>query len=143
MAYDNPDDDSPLWEVIATDVAGVAMLIAVPFLGPLPGPGGIPLLLGGLGLLARNHEWAQNWLHVAKKHSDSLRPMFFPDTKWAKRAWDAVALMMAIAGTVGSFIFEEHRLLKILSIGMMAGASTVFMMNRDRITKLDNFFRKK
>ena len=142
MAYDNPDDNVPLWQVILTDAAGVILLILVPFLGPLPGPGGIPLLLGGLGLLARNHEWAQNWLHTAKKHTDSLRPLFFPDKLWIKRAWDAVAFLMLAGGIWGSFIFDDNRILKGMMIGVMAGATTVFMMNRDRITWLDKKLRK-
>lgn len=45
------------------------MFIA-PFLGWLPGPGGIPLFLVGLSLVATNHEWAEN---ILKDFDDKRR----------------------------------------------------------------------
>lgn len=75
-----------LAKVIATDAAGIACLMLVPFLGPLPGPGGIPLILAGFGLLAANHDWADDAIHYVKKNSENLLKTFFPNRpliKWA------------------------------------------------------------
>jgi hypothetical protein len=65
-----------LSKIILIDTLGVICIIGAILLGWLPGPGGIPLLLAGLGLLAINHPWAQrrmDWLKdrvkkLLKKH---------------------------------------------------------------------------
>ncbi len=134
-------EKTPIWKVVLSDIAGVSLLILVPFLGPLPGPGGIPLLLAGLGLLAMNHDWADRWLHYAKIHSESLRHVFFPDTTWVKWAWDIFAAFMLGFGTWVNIIADENWFWKGISIGIMAGSTTVFMMNRNRITWLDKKIR--
>ncbi len=54
---------SKLLKRIIIDTIGVALIIiAVPF-SWLPGPGGIPLALIGLGLLAKNNRWAHNLMN--------------------------------------------------------------------------------
>lgn len=63
---------------ISYDIAGVTLIIASPLLGWLPGPGGIPLFLAGLGLLAVHNEWAQKLLHWAKKHAEDFLDIIFP-----------------------------------------------------------------
>jgi hypothetical protein len=40
-------------------IAGLALVIAAPFTGVLPGPGGIPIFLIGIAILATEFEWAQ------------------------------------------------------------------------------------
>ena len=132
---------NPLIKVILTDLAGIGCLLLVPFLGPLPGPGGIPLVLAGFGLLAANHDWADNAIHYVKKHSESLQNIIFPDRTTIKWAWDIFALLLFSAGLWAN-ISLEHWLLKGLSIGTMAGASTIFMLNRNRITWLDKQLRR-
>lgn len=133
------DDD--FLHVLLTDAAGVGLLILVPILGPIPGPGGIPLLVAGLGLLGKNHAWARKWMYYVKKHSDSVREIIFPEIKWIQWAWDFVALIVMGLGVWGNFVYEDHKLLKGLTIVVMAGASTLFMMNRNRLVKLDQWFR--
>lgn len=136
------NNGNPLIKVIATDIAGVGCLILVPFLGPLPGPGGIPLLIAGFGLLAVNHDWADDAVIYVKKHSESLRRVIFPDITWVKWAWDLFALFLVVSGTWVNIIFEENIILKGLSIGVMASASTLFMLNRGRIDWLEKKLRR-
>jgi hypothetical protein len=135
----------PLWKVIAYDVAGITCLILVPFLGPLPGPGGIPLLLAGFGLLAVNHDWADDAILYVKKHGDNVIKIFFPNKFWIKWAWDI--------GLAGVFIFGlwvetwgDSFLYTILGLLFNAGATTLFMLNRGRLdwvnTQLRKFGRK-
>lgn len=133
---------NPLWKIVLTDIAGVFLLILVPIIGPLPGPGGIPLLLSGLGLLSINHERPQRWLHYARQHSKSLRDIVFPDITWAKWAWDATALLLILGGTWLNFIAEGW-FLRGMSIAIMASSTTVFMLNRDRIVWFDKKIRRK
>ena len=57
---------------IAVDVLGILLIIAAGLFGWLPGPGGIPLLLAGLSLLATNHEWARKLLHSLKENGNKI-----------------------------------------------------------------------
>jgi hypothetical protein len=65
-------------KLVVLDILGVLLIIAAGLIGWIPGPGGIPLLLAGLGLLAINHEWARRWLKRVKletqKAINKLRP---------------------------------------------------------------------
>jgi Putative transmembrane protein (PGPGW) len=61
------DQARPFYKRVAIDIAGVSLIIAAPLLGWLPGPGGIPLFIAGLGLLSLNHEWAENLLKDFEK----------------------------------------------------------------------------
>ncbi len=138
---ENEKPKNSLIKIIGTDIAGIICLILVPILGPLPGPGGIPLLVTGLGLLALNHEFAQKWLRYVKKHSDSIREIVFPDVTWIKWAWDIFCVVLLCVGLWLNFT-AEWWLLKGLSVGIMAGSSTLFMMNRDRISVLDKLLHR-
>jgi hypothetical protein len=132
---------NPFWKVVLTDLAGIGCLILVPFLGPLPGPGGIPLLLAGFGLLAVNHDWADDAIHFVKKHSENLLGYFFPNKPLIKWAWDIFATLVLVIG-LWLNLTAEWWLLQGLSYGIMAGASTVFMFNRGRLDWLDKQLRK-
>lgn len=128
-------------KIILTDALGVLCLLLVPFLGPLPGPGGIPLLLAGFGLLATNHDWADNAVHYVKKHSESLQHVIFPNITWVKWSWDIFVIMLLSGGTWLN-IAAEHWFWKAFSYGVMAGASTIFMLNRNRLAWLDRQLRR-
>ncbi len=132
---------NPLWKVIITDLGGIGCLILVPFIGPLPGPGGIPLLITGFGLLAVNHDWADSAVDYVKEHSESLRNVLFPKIKWVQWSWDLFCLML-LGGGVWLNIYPEHWFWKALSYGVMASSTTLFMMNRDRVIWLDNQLRR-
>jgi hypothetical protein len=139
MAKKNPN--TPWWKVFLTDTLGVFLLILVPFVGPLPGPGGIPLLIAGFGLLAINHDWADGAVDYVKKHSESLRNIIFPDVVWVKWAWDLFAVILLTGGTWLNFV-ADNWFFKGMSIAIMASSTTLFMLNRDRIIWLDKFLRR-
>ena len=139
MPRKNPH--TPIWKVVLTDALGVLLLLLVPILGPLPGPGGIPLLISGFGLLAINHDWADGAVDYVKLHSESLRNVIFPDNFWVKWGWDIFAVFLLVSGTWLNFVAEVW-FLKGLSYGIMASSTTLFMLNRDRITWLDKFLRR-
>ena len=139
MAKKNPE--TPWWKILATDALGVLLLLLVPLLGPLPGPGGIPLILAGFSLLAINHDWADGAIAYVKKHSVSLRGIVFPDTPWVKWSWDIVSVVLLISGTYLNVV-ADHWLLKAMSIGLMTGFTTIFILNRNRINALDKFLKR-
>lgn len=113
----------------------------MPLLGPLPGPGGIPLILAGFGLLAINHDWADGVISYIKKHSVSLRDIVFPNIRWVKWSWDIFSIVLFIGGTYINTA-TDNWLLKALSIGIMASSTTIFILNRNRINSLDKFLKR-
>jgi hypothetical protein len=135
------NSENPWWKILATDTLGVLLLLLVPVIGPLPGPGGIPLLIAGFGLLAINHDWADDAIVYVKMHSESLRSVVFPNITWVKWSWDLFAFALLSFGTFLNFQ-AEHWLVKGLSIGIMASSTTVFMLNRDRIDWLDKILHR-
>lgn len=138
----NKQRKNPLWKVILTDAAGLGCLILVPILGPLPGPGGIPLLLSGFGLLAINHDWADKYIHYITVHSESLEKLIFPNIRWVKIAWDLFAVLLLVGGVIIN-IQSEWWILSAFSYAVMASSTTLFMLNRGRLKKFDKLLRRK
>ena len=132
---------NPLWKIILADLAGVIALLLVPIIGPLPGPGGIPLLVAGFGFFAINHDWADNAVHYIHKHSESLRGVIFPDIPWVMWLWDGVAVFLLLSGTIMNFLVHWW-FFEIVSIVVMASSTTLFMLNRNRIAWLDRILRR-
>lgn len=56
----------------AVGFVGVLLIALAGLTGPLPGPGGIPLFLLGLAVLASEFEWAQSVLAWAKENARDL-----------------------------------------------------------------------
>lgn len=127
---------------IATDAAGYGCLVLVPFVGWLPGPGGIPLILTGLGLLSIYNPWAKRMLHYVRERSDSLRDVMFPDKKIIQWTWD-FAVIGLLAGGYFVEANTEGLVFRGMSIGMYALASTTFMFNRHRLRWLEKLKFKK
>lgn len=67
--------------VIVLDVVGIALIILAILIGWLPGPGGIPLALVGLSLLAINHTWAERLLQRIKAEGLKLKDKLFKKKK--------------------------------------------------------------
>ena len=71
---------------IAADILGLLCIIGSIVTSPIPGPGGLPLLILGLGLLSTNHAWAARWLEYAKQNGGKFSQRIFskhPTTRWA------------------------------------------------------------
>jgi uncharacterized protein (TIGR02611 family) len=77
---------------IVVGFVGVVLIVAAPLTGWLPGPGGIPLFIAGLAVLASEFEWAQRLLDRVKHWVHRL-------TRWTGRqpAW------LKVLGTVVLF----------------------------------------
>lgn len=54
-------------------VGTLVVLVGVVIIGPLPGPGGIPIVLGGLALLATEFIWAQRALERMRTQARSMQ----------------------------------------------------------------------
>lgn len=124
------------------DIAGYTCLILVPLIGWLPGPGGIPLLVAGLGLLSVHNKWAKKLLDYVKKHSENLRTIIFPKKTSVEWFWDIVAIGLFIGACVVS-IFVDFWLIRALATGVGALSTTIFVFNKGRIERLQRAFTKK
>jgi hypothetical protein len=69
---------------IGVGVLGAILLIAAPLTGWLPGPGGIPLLIAGLAVLASEFAWAQHVLHRVKTWAQHLAAWTGKQPAWLK-----------------------------------------------------------
>ncbi len=80
---------------IAVAVAGGLMIILGGLTGPLPGPGGIPLVLLGLAVWASEFEWAFRLMQWFKAQLNRLRG-------WSRHrqllAWLLVAVLLVLLG---------------------------------------------
>ena len=76
-------------------LAGVVLVLVGVTLSPLPGPGGIPLVLAGLAVLASEFLWARRLLDRATAHLLVL-------TRWAARqpAWLRFAGSLVVLAVV-------------------------------------------
>lgn len=87
-----------LLRIILTDVLGVTMMIVAPLIGWLPGPGGIPLFIAGLGLLSINHQWAKRLLEYLKLHGSNIAKQLLAYTNWRKVLAKVLASSLGLVG---------------------------------------------
>lgn len=83
----------------AVAVAGVALVLVGLALGPFPGPGGIPLVLGGLAVLASEFIWAKRLLERSKVHLLAFTRWAGRQPRWL-RVLGSAGLLVAFAGLV-------------------------------------------
>lgn len=75
---------------IVVAVIGVLFLVAAGLTGPLPGPGGIPLFLAGMSILASEFRWA---------HGLTVRAMILMRA-FERQSWSRRGLLIAAFMTV-------------------------------------------
>lgn len=128
-------------KVVATDTTGVVLIILSPFIGILPGPGGIPMFLAGLGLLSVNHLWAKKFLIYAKQQGVRLADIFFPEHKLIMLLYDALFLILAIAAFIVLRQFTGH-IGSALSTMLLFAATAIFLSNRKRLRRIVTWFKR-
>ncbi len=117
---------------VATDAAGYLLLLAAALTGWLPGPGGIPLALAGLGLLSINNEWAKRLRVYLLKHGGRIVQLLFPQNQLVRWLYDA--LVLALLVLVSVLEWQHDAIWKIsLGIALFFGALFLALMNRDRL----------
>ncbi|TCC25756.1 hypothetical protein E0H92_32340 [Kribbella speibonae] len=80
---------------IGVGVLGGILIIAAPLTGWLPGPGGIPLFIAGLAVLASEFEWAQRLLYRVKDWVKALTAWTGKQPAWLK-ALGTLALFLCV-----------------------------------------------
>jgi hypothetical protein len=122
-------------KLILFDTLAILCFIGVILFGWLPGPGGVPLFLAGLALLAVNHDWAERWLETAKHKGKSFKKILFPPNQWIRLAYDVGSIAVFSFGTY-AFFASEQRIMASAGLALAAFALFVFLINRDRLDKL-------
>lgn len=128
-------------KLILFDGLAILCFIGVILFGWLPGPGGLPLLLAGLGFLAVNHDWAERWLETAKHKSKSFKSILFPNIAWVRHTYDVIAIVVFSISTYLLFN-SSNKLIRGASLSIALLSFFVFLVNRERLDKLSNYFKK-
>lgn len=120
---------------IGTDIAGYGLILLGIALGWLPGPGGIPLILGGLGLLSIHNKWARELRDYLLRHGGKAVKLLFPDHPFVQILYDIAVVIILVL--VGGLIWRHAAVWQVsLGIALFFIAVLVAGMNRDRFTRL-------
>lgn len=130
-----------LWKVIVFDILAGLCFIGVILFGWLPGPGGIPLFILGLSLLAANHDWAERWLETAKHHGVSFKKWIFPSKRWVQNTYDFFVVAFLL---VSGFILTayDNRVIQGLAVAIICFSLFIFLMNRNRFDSFENLVKR-
>lgn len=125
-----------------TDAAGYGLIVLGLLLGWLPGPGGIPLILGGLGLLSIHNHWARRLLHYIKDNGLKFMQYIFPENPWAKALHDIFSIGMIISAS----LLLQSKITPItigIGIALVALALVDFFYNRSRWEHLKKLMKRR
>jgi branched-subunit amino acid transport protein AzlD len=115
---------------LGIDVLGVLLVLSSGLLGWLPGPGGIPLLIAGLGLLAVNHEWAKRWLESVRSNGFTIFDRVINHSRLTQWAVDIAALLLLIL--LAQSIRVNHGFVRSISISLVITTTIILLANRHR-----------
>ncbi|HSX05346.1 MAG TPA: PGPGW domain-containing protein [Candidatus Saccharimonadales bacterium] len=122
---------------ILTDAAGYGLILAGILTGWLPGPGGIPLVVAGLGLLSINNAWAKRLRIFVMDHAGKAAGILFPKNVWAEWGYDLLALTL-----LGFTFWLEVHHASVWQMGLGVSAFFIALLialtNRDRLNRLRN-----
>lgn len=135
--------------IYALNFLGILMLLLIPIIGPLPGPGGIPLLIGGLKLLSINNPWANSLMKFIERECSNLSDLIFLENKKVQLAFD-IFVVLGLAFQLYTFIkFEDFGSIWIFEIKDVIH-SIVFgillfiaLRNRHRWRRFSKYFKLK
>ncbi len=128
------------WQVIALDLLGIIFMLAALATGWLPGPGGIPLFLIGLSLLAINHDWAKRYIDLTKKYASRVGDLVFVNNPKVQLLYDIASPLVL---GIGIALVWGHTALWQLSLGIFLFfiGLTFGLGNRQRWANFRNRFK--
>lgn len=89
---------------VAVAVVGTLLIVLAGLTGWLPGPGGIPLAIAGLAVLASEFEWAQRLLHPIEVRWKRFLRWSERKPTWMKVAGGAGTLALVVAVVWAGFV---------------------------------------
>lgn len=127
---------------ILIDTLGYLLLILAIAILPLPGPGGLPLALTALGLLSIENAWARRLKDYLLRSGNKAMVKLFPDRAHIQIIYDILVLALVTMMLVWLYDDYEPHVLGI-TISVLFGCITIFLINRNRGQKLDRFVKHK
>jgi hypothetical protein len=125
---------------LGIDLLGILLIILAILLGWLPGPGGIPMLIAGLGLLSINHEWARRWINNVEKHGLTLSSKIFRDHTVWKICLDIVGTLLLGLG-IWLFTSATRNYLYAIATSTTCLSLVLILGNRKRLKRITNYFK--
>lgn len=127
---------------IAFDATGIFLIIIAVPIGWLPGPGGIPLALIGLGLLAKNNQWARNLLNDFEKQFRHYSNKVMHADPRIQLGLDLIGLSMLALGLYA--VVTETGQSQIIGTAAITTSLIILLINRGRGDRIiDRISRKK
>jgi len=115
-------------------------MIAAILTGWLPGPGGIPLFIIGLSLLAINHEWAERYIRLLQKYANMIGDIIFIHR--LRVMYDLLSPTLVIWGIY--FVLDVNfSLSRTIGIFMIFLGIVIFFCNRNRWKRLKKSIKLK
>lgn len=127
---------------IAVDALGVCCIIGSALTGWLPGPGGLPLLIIGLSLLATNHHWAERILMEVKHKGARLGDSLFMGSPRVRATIDILSVVLVAAG-VYVVTSVTKNIFQTIGISLCITAVVLLLANRNRYKALIKSFRQR
>ncbi len=127
---------------IVFDVLGVLLIIVSPLLGWLPGPGGIPLFLAGLGFLAVHHAWARDAIRYVKNNGLKVNNYIFREHPWLQALYDVLSLGFLAGGIYLITTYTKNITLSVAIVSVFTGL-TLFLGNRKRLESFTKYLKKR
>jgi len=126
-------------QLVFFDTLAVLFMIAALLTGWLPGPGGIPLFIIGLSLLAINHKWARRYIDLLREYADKISDLIFLPK--LRIFFDVLAVVFALAA---AYLLYRHSAIWVVSLGIFCTGFSLlcFFGNRNRWARFKNLFKK-
>jgi hypothetical protein len=134
--------DRPLYKRILIDAVGFGLMIIAPFLGWLPGPGGIPLFLIGLSLVATNHEWAASLLKDFDKRRVEFTERYLMASPRVSLAIDISGILVICAAAYLA-LTAPHFLIRLIGFGASTFTLIIILSNQRRFERFLNWLKQK
>ena len=116
---------------IIYDIVGLVLIILSPFLGAIPGPGGLIVLFAGLSILAVHNDWAKNLLIWARNNVTNMLDLVFVDNKKIQLLNDGIGIVLLIIGGA-LYMYVAPPLRYGLFIAPVAAGIFWLLRNRNR-----------
>lgn len=127
---------------IGIDIAGFGLIILSPFVSLLPGPGGLPVFLAGLGILSLNYKWASDLLKNFEKRYNEFVEKYLVSNKTVGLTIDILSVF-TIASGIFILLNAEHFLILGLAFGMTSFGLIILVSNQRRFARFKNKIFKK
>jgi hypothetical protein len=119
-------------------LGGMLLVTIAPFVGALPGPGGVIIFLSGIAVLATEFDWAENLKEVImKKAPEEVKRRWKPTPRW-QIIFDFTTVGL-LAAAVTFYLHQTY--LPVVSLTTAAIAITAF--NRSRLERLKARLKRK